>query len=300
MQKITPCLWFDAEAEEAARYYVDTFDDAGLGRVTRYDAASAEASGQPEGSTMTVEFELEGYGFVGLNGGPHFSFTPAISFFVSCETTDEIDRLHGRLSDGGSVLMPLQEYPFSQRFGWVDDRYGVSWQLNLAPAEQKITPALMFVGEQHGKAEEALRLYASLFEDSSVERIERHGPDDGDPRVGTVKYAELRLAGQWLRATDGGPDHDFTFTEAVSLQVACRNQHEVDHFWNGFTENGEESQCGWLKDGYGVSWQIVPTVLTDLLRDEKAERSRRVTRALLEMRKIDIGRLEAAAAAHVP
>lgn len=294
MPDIMPCLWFDTQGREAAEFYVSVFENSGVGTVMRYDEASAEASGQPEGSVLTVEFELDGHDFMALNGGPHFDFTPAVSFFVSCDSADEIDELFETLSEGGAVLMPLQEYPFSERYGWLSDRYGVSWQLNLAPSRKKITPSLMFVGEQHGKAEEAMRLYTSVFENSGVGTIERYGPDDPDPAEGTVKYAEFSLDGQQFRAMESSLDHDFGFTEAISLHVSCGDQDEVDHFWQAFTEDGEEGRCGWLKDEFGVSWQIVPTVLNEMLQDDDAERAGRVMRAMLEMKKIDIPRLEEA------
>lgn len=294
MPPITPWLWFDTRAEEAAELYTSAFENATLRSVSHYTEASAEASGRPEGSVMTAEFELEGLGFVALNGGPRFRFTPAVSFFVSCGSVDEIDGLYETLGDGGEVLMPLQEYPFSERYAWIADRYGVSWQLNLARSEQKITPALLFVGERHGKAEEAMRFYTSLFERSSVDTIERYGPDDPDPAEGAVKYAEFTLDEQRFRAMESSLSHGFTFTEAVSFLVSCRDQDEVDRFWRALGEGGEEQQCGWLKDRYGVSWQIVPTVLPGMLQDEDAERAERVMRVMLEMKKIDIGRLEEA------
>lgn len=294
MQKITPCLWFDTQGEEAARFYVDAFEDSTLGPVTRYDEVSAEASGRPEGSVMTVSFELEGLGLVALNGGPQFQLTPAISFFVSCDTADEIDELFATLSDGGSILMPFQEYPFSPKYCWLNDRYGVSWQLDLAPSEQKITPSLMFVGEQHGKAEEAMLRYTSLFENSGVDTVARYGPQDPDPAEGTVKYAEFTLAGQRLRAMDSSFDHDFTFNEALSFQIACEDQEAVDHFWDALTEGGAEGPCGWLEDVYGVSWQVVPAILSEMLQDGDPEKARRVSRAVFEMKKPEIGRLEAA------
>lgn len=294
MKTITPHLWFDARAEEAARFYASAFEGSEVGPILRYDEAAAQASGQPEDSVLTIDFELHGHPFVGLNGGPQFRFTPAVSFFVSCHDREEIDRLHGTLSGGGSELMPLQEYPFSERYGWLMDRYGLSWQLNLAPYAHKITPSLMFTGERHGRAEEAMRFYASLFEDSSVDTIERYGPGDPDPAEGTVKYAEFTLAGQGFRAMDRSLAHDFTFNEAVSFLVPCEDQDEVDHFWKAFTEEGEESRCGWLKDPYGVSWQIAPTVLLEMLRDDDPERAGRVMRAMLGMTKIEIPALEAA------
>lgn len=294
MQGITPHLWFPNEAEEAARFYVGVFESSTIGAVLRYDEAAAEASGQPEGSVLTASFELHGHDFVALNGGPQFRFTPAVSFFVSCDTPDEIDRLFTKLSDGGAVLMPLQKYPFSERYGWANDRYGVSWQLNLAPSEQKITPSLMFVGEQAGKAEEAMELYTSLFEDSGVNRIERYGPDDPDPAEGTVKYAEFSLRGQRFRAMDSSLRHEFGFTEATSFLVACDDQAEVDRLWEELTRDGEEQPCGWLKDRYGVSWQIEPKVLLEMLQDDDADRAARVMRAMLQMKKIDIRTLEEA------
>jgi predicted 3-demethylubiquinone-9 3-methyltransferase (glyoxalase superfamily) len=151
MQKITPFLWFDNQAKEAANFYVSIFKNSKVGNITLYDGEAADASGRPAGSVMTVEFHLEGQDFIALNGGPQFKFTEAISMSVSCET-----------------------------------------------------------------------------------------------------------------------------------------QEEVDELWNKLTEGGEEGPCGWLKDKYGLSWQIVPTILSKLLQDKDAEKSKRVTHALLQMKKLDI------------
>ncbi len=126
MQKITPNLWFDDEAEEAVERYTAVFENTSIGASNRYDEASAAVSGQPEGSVLTVEFELEGLGFVALNGGPQFEFTPAISFIVNCPTAADVDELWAALSEGGEALMPLDAYPFSDRYGWTTDAYGVA------------------------------------------------------------------------------------------------------------------------------------------------------------------------------
>lgn len=291
-QKITPYLWFDNQAEEAAKFYTSIFENGAMGSVTHYSEASAEASGVPEGSVMTVAFQLEGQEFVGLNGGPAFDFTPAISFFVACDSEKEIDRLWDKLSDSGQVLMPLNDYPFG-KFGWTNDRFGVSWQLNLAPSTQKISPFLLFVGDQHGRAEEAVNLYTSLFDNARIDQIERYGKGEGEPE-GTVKHARFSLNGQTFMAMDSGLDHEFTFTEATSLLVDCEDQAEVDAFWARLSEGGEEGPCGWLKDKFGVSWQIVPAALQEMLADEDAERAEAVTRAMLTMKKIDIQALEEA------
>jgi predicted 3-demethylubiquinone-9 3-methyltransferase (glyoxalase superfamily) len=158
MQKITPFLWFDNNAEEALNFYVSIFKNSKVGKVTRYNEASAKAAGRPKGSVMTMEFQLEGQNFVAINGGPHFKFTEAISFVVDCETQDE-----------------------------------------------------------------------------------------------------------------------------------------VDYFWEKLTaDGGQESQCAWLKDKYGLSWQIVPRVLIEMLQDKDAQKAQRVMEAMLQMRKIDIATLKRA------
>ena len=293
MQKITPFLWFDDQAEEAVNFYISIFKNSKFGNVTRYDQASAAASGRPEGSAMTVDFQIEGQEFVALNGGPEFKFTPAVSFFAGCETEEEIDQLWGKLSEGGEILMPLQKYPFSDKFGWINDKFGVSWQLNLASGRQKITPCLMFVGNQHGKTEAAINFYTSLFENSNIVKLERYGAGEEEPE-GTVRHALFCLDGQEFMAMDSNREHPFTFTEAISFQVYCRTQEEVDHFWEKFTAAGEEGPCGWLKDKFGVSWQIVPTALLEMLNDSDPEKSQRVMQTRLQMKKIDIETLEEA------
>ncbi len=289
MQKISNCLWFDTQGVEAANFYVSLFKNAGLGAITYYDKASAEISGQPEGSVLTVTFELEGCSFMALNGGPHFKLTPSISFLVYCETPEEVDELYAKLSEDGEVLMPLQQYPFSERYAWVQDRFGLSWQLYLgSPRGQKIVPSLLYVGEQSGKAEEAMQLYTTVFKDSSIEGILRYGTDEAPDVEGTVKHASFWLNGQEFMAMDSNHEHGFTFNEAVSFIVDCKDQAEIDYFWEKLTENGEEGPCGWLKDRFGVSWQIVPTVLSELLEDEDKEKASRAMEAMLQMKKLDI------------
>jgi predicted 3-demethylubiquinone-9 3-methyltransferase (glyoxalase superfamily) len=294
MQKIIPYMWFDDNAEEAANLYTSLFSDSAVGQVTRYDQTTAQAAGRPVGSVLTISFTLAGQEFGALNGGPVFKFTPAVSLFVNCDTSDEINALWERLSDGGEILMPLDKYPFSECFGWTNDRFGVSWQLNLArPAPVKITPFLMFVGEQSGRAEEAVDYYTSLFEDSSIATIDYFGPGETETE-GTVSHARFFLAGQQFMAMDSRREHAFSFSEALSLMVNCDTQAEVDRLWDTFTRGGEEGQCGWLKDPFGVSWQIVPSALGDMLSDPDPEKTQRVARALLQMKKLDIRVLEEA------
>jgi predicted 3-demethylubiquinone-9 3-methyltransferase (glyoxalase superfamily) len=289
MQKISPFLWFDGQAEEAAKFYTSLFADSKILRTVRY----GESGPGPKGTVMTVSFKLEGQEFVALNGGPQFTFTPALSFFVTCTSENEIDALWKNLSERGKVLMELQKYPFSEKFGWVSDRYGLSWQLNLAGNQKRITPFLMFVGKQHGKAEEAMSFYTSLFEHSSIDQVERYGAVEGETE-GTVVHGKFSLAGQQFMAMDSNREHQFTFTPALSLFVACETQAEVDEFWEKLSSGGTKDQCGWLQDRYGVSWQVVPTVLIELLGDPDPVRAQKVMEAMLKMKKLDIKELQQA------
>jgi predicted 3-demethylubiquinone-9 3-methyltransferase (glyoxalase superfamily) len=152
---------------------------------------------------------------------------------------------------------------------------------------QKITPNLWF----DTQAEEAARFYTSIFKESKVVSVSHYG-EAGPRPAGTVMTVNFELEGQEFTALNGGPE--FKFNEAISLLVNCETQEEVDEFWEKLSEGGEKGPCGWLKDKYGVSWQIVPTVLEEMLQDEDAEKANRVMKAMLQMSKIDIAGLEKA------
>ncbi len=293
MKKITPCLWFDDQAEEAANFYVSIFNNSRVGGIARYGRAGARASGRRPGTVMTVTFEIEGQEFMALNGGPVFTFTPAVSFFVSCASPEEIDGLWARLSPGGSALMGLGTYPFSEKYGWLIDRFGVSWQFFLEGRPGKIAPALMFVGAQQGHAEEAMNFYVSAFANSGITMIARYEPGEGGPEGG-VKHAKFTLDGQEFIAFDSHGESDYAITAAISLVANCETQAEVDGLWEKLSAGGQTQQCGWLQDKYGVSWQIVPTVLGEMILDKDTEKSERIMEALLRMDKIDTKTLKQA------
>lgn len=283
--KMITSLWFDHEAEEAARFYVSLFPNS---RVTDVVRAAADTPSGPAGGVLTVNFELAGQSFVGVNGGPIFRFNPSASLFVNCDSGSEVDMLFERLAEGGMALMPLQAYPFSERFGWVQDRYGLSWQLNAGSRAQKITPALMFVGDQYGRAEEAIRFYTSVFDDSRLEQIELYGDEAEHDGPGTVMQALFSLNGTEFRAMDSGYAHEFAFNEAVSFMITCDTQDEIDCYWKALSAYPEHEQCGWLKDRFGVSWQVTPAVLIDMLSSSDREAARRVTETFLPMKKLEI------------
>jgi predicted 3-demethylubiquinone-9 3-methyltransferase (glyoxalase superfamily) len=291
---IVPCLWFDDQAEAASGFYAATFPDASIGASASYPNSGPNPSGKLPGSVMTVDFSVAGQRFTALNGGPMFTPNPSISFFVRVRSEQEVDDLHHALHEGGQDLMPLGAYPWCPRYAWVMDRFGVSWQVMTAPdvTRSSVAPSLMFAGAQHGRAREAVEAYVDAFPDSRIDLIDRH--ETGEDLDGTVKYAGFTLAGQALVAMDGGPGHAFTFNEGVSLQVMCENQDEVDHFWRTLSERGEEGPCGWVKDRFGVSWQIVPEAMSEWMTHPDAVARDRAFQAMLGMKKLDIAGLQRA------
>ena len=301
MQKIIPFLWFNNQAEEAVNFYILLFKNSKIESVSRYGKEGAEVSGMPKGSVMTLDFQLEGQEFVAINGGPVFTFSQAVSFFVSCKTPEEIDELWEKLSDGGKVLMKLAKYPFSEKYGWIQDKFGVSWQLILSSRAQKIAPCLMFTGEQHKKAEEAINFYISIFKNSFIStgnsntiQLERYKAGEGPE--GAVVHAKFVLTGHEFIAMDSHTNFPFTFNPSISFIINCETQEEVDYYWEKLSKDGDESaqQCGWIKDKYGVSWQIVPIALTEMLNDPDSVKTQKVMKAMLKMKKIDIGILKQA------
>ncbi len=292
-QRITPHLWFDKEAIEAAELYTSIFPNSMI-KNTRviHDTPSGDAS--------IITLQLLGQEFMFISGGPYFKLNPSISFLVACSTEEEVDMLWTYLSEEGSTLMELGEYPFSGRYGWIQDKYGVSWQLMLTDinsVQQRITPTLMFVGDVYGKAQEAIDFYTSVFHDSEVHDILRYTSGEEPDREGTIKHAGFRLEGLEFASMDSAHPHDFSFNEAVSFIIHCENQDEINYYWSKLSAVPEAEQCGWLKDKYGLSWQVVPTVLNELLSDKDPQNVMRVTQAFLKMKKFDIAKLKQASAA---
>jgi predicted 3-demethylubiquinone-9 3-methyltransferase (glyoxalase superfamily) len=294
MQKISPFLWFDTQAEEAAKFYTSVFRNSRMESVTKYNDASANASGMKPGSVMTASFEIEGYKFTALNGGPVFKINPSVSFFVHSKDEKEIDNLWKKLSEGGKTLMDLNKYDWSKKYGWVEDKFGVSWQLMLVENdfEQKIVPSFLFTGDAYGKANEAINYYTSIFREAKAGNIYKYGTDYPPNDPDALMYADFTLEGEKFAAMDGGGEHNFMFNEAISFAINCDDQKELDHYWNRLSEGGnpKAQMCGWLKDRYGISWQIVPSILPKLLNNGK--KSQKVMEHLLKMKKLDIAELQ--------
>lgn len=298
IQKITPHLWFNDQAVEAAKFYVSAFGNGSTikGVTTLHDT--------PSGDSEVVSFELLGQPFMAISAGPLFKFNPSISFMINFDPAQDqnarehLDALWEKLSQGGTALMPLDTYPFSERYGWVEDKYGLSWQLILSnPDGEKrplIVPSLLFVEDVCGKAEEAIDFYLSVFKNSKQGLVARYGEGQEPNEEGTIMFADFMIESQWFAAMDSALEHDFTFNEAIALMVYCDTQEEIDYYWDRLSAVPEAEQCGWLKDRYGVSWQIVPRAMDEMMSKGTREQIDRLTQAFLPMKKLDIQKMQEA------
>lgn len=289
MQKIVPNLWYDKEAVEAASFYVSLFPDSSINFTT-------VLKDTPGGDSEQVGFTLAGVDFMAISAGPIFSLNASASLFVNCSTVEEVDELYEKLVEGGSALMELDAYPFSQRYAWVQDRFGLSWQLSYSEVgfTQKIIPSLLFCGTYQGKAEEAINYYLSVFAESSLGVVSRYDDSHGGDREGQVAFSLFTLEGLVLSAMDSGVDQPITFTPAFSLMIMCDNQEEIDYYWEKMSAVPEAEQCGWLQDKFGVSWQVTPRILDEMLLTDDEEQKRRVMEAFLPMKKLDIAEIQRA------
>ena len=297
VKPITPHLWFDTQAREAAAFYCDLFPESQVDSVTTLHNT-------PSGDCDVVAFTLHGQPFMAISAGPMFTFNPSVSFFVNFDPSREpdaaarLERTWAALIDGGQALMPLDAYPFSKRYGWVQDRYGLSWQLILSDPDgdprPPIVPSLLFTGEVCGKAEEAGAFYRSVFDGSQAGQLVRY-PDGASPDApGSVMFSDFRLGDTWFAAMDSAHPHGFGFNEAISFVVTCRDQAEIDRYWAQLSSVPEAEQCGWCKDRFGLSWQITPAVLDELMTRGDRATVDRVTRAFLDMHKLDVAAIEKA------
>lgn len=295
MQRLTPCIWFINEGEEAAKLYTSAFKNSSIGKSARYGEAGAEVSGQKKGSVMTVDFQIAGQSILALNGGPGvFEHTPSVSLFGICGSVEEVDAIYKKLSPGGKTLMELGEYFFSKRFAFFTDKFGVHWQLIYEPgATQKVIPALLFGGERQGYGPKAIQFYLSLFKNARTLSDRRYEKGEVG-KEGTVMHARLSLDGSELAIMDAGHNAPMPASGAISLIINCKDQSEVDYYWEQIGKKGQESQCGWINDEFGVTWQVTPIEMDQLFTGDPAK-TERAFAAMLKMKKLDINKLRAAA-----
>lgn len=281
---IFPCLWYDEDAKQSAEFYCKVFG----GEITA-------------DTPVVMNIDLFGQRLMLLNGGPQFKKNASISFMVICDTEEEVQKYWDKLLQGGIALMELGSYSWSKKYGWVQDQYGVTWQIFLGEksGEQKIVPTLMFIHENNGKAKEAMELYTKTFPNSSIGNILEYGDgSEGHPipePAENVQHANFVIDNYTLFCMDNSYDHQFDFNEGISLVVMTDDQEQTDRYWNTLTAGGgRESMCGWLKDKYGLSWQIVPKRLIQLMNDPNQEKAYKVVQAMMKMQKIIIQDLEEA------
>lgn len=299
MQKIVPNLWFNGNAEKGGEFYASAFPHASAATTMHYPS-----EGLPDfqrsfaGKPLTVDVDIDGFVIRLINAGDDFAPTPAMSFMVNFDPSRDtdarshIDEVWQRLADGGQVLMELDEYPYSPRYGWVQDRFGVSWQLILTNPEGDprpfIMPSLLFSGAAQNRAAEAIAEYTSLVPNSEAGMQSEYPEQTGPATAGALQFAEFTLAGQWFTAMDSGVEQPFSFTPGTSLEVRCADQAEIDRLWQALSAVPEAEQCGWLQDRFGVSWQIVPADMDELVLSSPKAYLR-----MLDMKKIEIAGLAA-------
>jgi predicted 3-demethylubiquinone-9 3-methyltransferase (glyoxalase superfamily) len=248
--KITPHLWFDNEAREATEFYTSIFPGSKITHLTTLRDT-------PSGDCDVVSFELSGQPFMAISAGPLFKFNPSVSFILNFDPLREeraresLDLLWDKLSQGGTALMPLDKYPFSERYGWIRDRYGLSWQLILSDPKGEerpfITPSLLFVGAVCGKAEEASDFYPSVFGNTKRGITARYPAGMEPDKEGSIMFTDFMLENQWFAAMDSARDHGFAFNEAISFMVSCDTQREIDYYWEAL--GGSRSRAVRLAQG---------------------------------------------------
>lgn len=294
MPNIIPHLWYETQAKEASEFYVSLFPNSSIDNIRTI-------KNTPSGDCDIVSFTLWGLPFMSISAGPYFKFNPSISLMVNFDPSQDpdaakrLDEVWAKLIDGGKALMEIGKYPFSERYGWVQDKYGLTWQLILTnPAGEPrppIMPSLLFTNEVCGQAEAATEHYLSVFPNSKRGQLARYGAGQEPDKEGTVMFTDINVLNQWLVAMDSAHKHDFNFNEAVSLIVNCDTQAEIDYYWTKLSAVPAAEQCGWLKDQFGVSWQVTPTIMNEMMASSDQAAVDRVTQAFLKMKKFDIAAL---------
>ncbi|WP_373710057.1 VOC family protein [Kaistella sp.] len=279
---IFPCLWFNGDGKEAADFYCEIFN----GKITA-------------DTPVVLNIKLFGQKLMFLNAGPQFEKNASISFTILCESEDEVQQYWNNLIKNGIILMDLAEYPWSKKYGWVRDQFGVTWQIYLGESkgDQRIIPTLMFIHQNNGQAKKAIEFYTSIFPNSKVGGILKYGEGVGNENheiSENIQHADFEIDHYTMFCMDNSHDHQFDFNEGISMVVMTDDQIQTDHLWNSLLlDGGRESMCGWLKDQFGVSWQIVPKRLLELMNDfDQPQKAQKVVEAMMGMQKIVIADLE--------
>ncbi|NML21411.1 VOC family protein [Pseudoflavitalea sp. G-6-1-2] len=304
MQKIIPHLWYDKEAKEAVAFYTSIFPESKV-------LHSIVLRDTPSGDCDVIGFTLWNQEFMAISAGPYFKLNPSISFIVNFDPLffsgspdkekaagDKLEEIWNKLSDGGTALMPLNEYPFSKKYGWIQDKYGLSWQLMLGKPDgdprPAIVPAFMFIKENYGRADEAIDYYLAAFKNSKDGFRVRYPAGTPNEKENAVMYSDFMLGNHWFALMENNYEHNFNFNEAVSFIINCEDQQEIDYYWEKLSKVPESEQCGWVKDQFGVSWQISYAAMEQAFATGSQEQIDRLTKAFMPMKKLDVEKLKAA------
>ncbi|WP_105114626.1 VOC family protein [Streptococcus suis] len=287
MQAIIPHLWYDTEAKEAAAFYVDLFGGKIDWTYTITDT--------PSGDADLVQFQLGDMTLSAISAGPYFKLNESMSLMVSVGDKAELTRLYEALSDGGHVLMPLAEYPFSPYYVWLEDRFGLSWQLSYAPDLDKpyqFDICLLFSQDQVGLAQPMLDYYKDKLPQAHLGRLSYYGEGEAAVAAAKLNYAELFIGDQKIIAMDHGYGGVASFNEAFSFMVYVDSQEEAESWYEKVSAVPEAEICGWAKDQFGISWQIVPRILMEAYDSASPEKVKAVNAAVMTMKRLDIATIQ--------
>lgn len=275
---IYPCFWFNQNPHAVAEFYLQAF---GEGEIL---------SSNP----IVCHMSIKGTKLMLLNGGDRYPQNMAASLYVYAGSPEQAKIIFNNLAEGGTIQMPLGKYPWHDCYGWVTDKYGVHWQVESDEINnpQKIVSCLLFVNEKAKDVQAAMQHYCQIIQPSTILVEAPHFTPNHLPE-GSWMFAQAKLKGYILNALSSTDEHDFDFTPAFSLAIECETQEEIDYYWEKLGEGGAYSMCGWLTDKFGVSWQIVPKILSQLMADPN--RAPKVSEAFLKMQKFDLATLLKAA-----
>ncbi len=288
---LKPSIWFDTQAGEAAAFYTRLFPDSRIEDILSLPDI-------PSGEVELVSFSLSGISFEAMSAGPYAALNPAISFIIACDSAEEFDHYWNHLSQEGKTLTVPGKYGFSERYGWIQDQFGVSWQPMLTRAEgdprPKIVPALLFSGNHSGKAASARQQYHQVMPDSELGTYIPYPKQQLSDGPEKTMFSDMRILNQHVALMDNPLESGFPFNEAISLALYCDTQEQVDFLFSALSLDPKAEQCGWLKDSFGVSWQIVPKQFNWMIKHGSKRQIKQVIEAVLKMKKPDISVLESA------
>ncbi len=277
-------LWFKGEdPAKAIDKYTGIFDNSKILYSTSFETPFATTA-------QSMEFTLGGKIFRAINAQPAFEFNNSFSLCVLCSTREDSDSKWAQLiSNGGKEIMPLGKYDFAERYGWLVDEFGLSWQVFFGgkmPFDFEVVPSLLY---PKGKTKEALAFYSTIFTDFAVNFV-----DYLDEEKNNILFSCFNINGSDYFAYDNLSDREFPFNESASIMIECETQEEIDYYWDRLSADPTAGQCGWTKDPFGLSWQILPKFLSEALFDQDAEKYKKLSGAMLEMKKMDLGKLKKA------